>query len=335
MLVRGLFELRFKLQAAQALLPRPPMLESVNTLQYMRQVIAPWGRPLDIALITGTPLADYLRPDLSMLQNQWWACGAGEVHLFEKPDDALAATMDSIENWLSAISADAMLPSTSPIGLIAADYEPFALEDRDMETARLTHLFKQLYKAPVARALVCSEDFAVEAIRYFDAGLIDVCLPWIAPEGLGGQATMDPSLAPQLSNLVFNRMAAKIPGVWNSRPYWLVNADQNAVIAGLLREKSVCSWEWISDPDRLLCKTESGEELWLYLQTAEERRAASMERAPSIGGTGTVQRIYSRDETTLVINLGESAVTLDGKRLLPDVDTYYAWSDQELSPALS
>lgn len=308
----------------------------MSSIEYMRHNVAPWGRPLDIAIVTGGKHDPADIAEIQRLTERWRSCGGGKVHSFHTLYEAVEAAHESTQDWLDHLGADTGMPASNPIGFVAAIYAPFAVED-DWENSPLDYFYSDLKPSPVVRALIGGDELMGIDTIFFDNGLIDMRLAMnsvIHVQDKDAWAV----LADEIRNLVFNRLTSRVRGLWDARPVWLVAPELNSAVTQVLKERDICNWEWIAAPDRLICVSRSGDTFWLYIQSLDERQALRSATRPRTKATGNVISILPQtrepysDSTPLVLieNDGE-LVALEGQWLTKDSGISFVWSDIEAS----
>lgn len=312
----------------------------MNTITTMRQSLSPWARPLDIVVVTGGGFVANAHTELQLISAAWRQCGGGVVHSRETLEEALALAADSSETWLSAIAADACLPTRNPIGVVAA--ASFANnqstdQTSDWQQSPLASFYRQLARMPVVRVLIGGDDLTPSDLAYFDNGLIDMRMAMNSQTHTQDAAAWA-QLAGEVRNLVFNRMTATIPGLWQARPRWLTEPALNRALGAELEQRGICAWEWITSPNRLRCESADGSVSWLYLQSEAERQLARSEQrhhlpdasdAKVISIAPKIREMYDADRAQVLLGDAEKPINLEADWLAEGSGISAAWSDEE------
>ncbi|MGB0722948.1 MAG: hypothetical protein ACPGU7_11210 [Gammaproteobacteria bacterium] len=303
------------------------------SIEAMRRALPAWGRPLDVAVVTGGELEPGGIKELELITHAWRTHGGGTIHSCAGLDEAFEAAGESARTWVSAIAADAWMPEANPIGLVVAVFNGFASAD-DWKDSELVRFYRQLASVPVVRALIGGDDLTPADLAFFDNGLIDLRLPMNSSTHRQDREAWG-ELAEHVHNLALNRMSASVPGIWNARPEWLTDPAQNRRVATLLRERGICSWEWITSPNRLRCQDADGTVSWLYIQTAGERRHALTNRRP-LQRQGNVVAIapfppntMATDQPLIILDADPEPRFIEAHRLSPETSACFAWTDEE------
>ncbi|MGB0713822.1 MAG: hypothetical protein ACPGUC_09710 [Gammaproteobacteria bacterium] len=312
----------------------------MSPLHTMRLSLPPWGAPLDIAVVTGDVIdAEDIR-ELDLIRRDWQACGGGVLRGFTTFDQALDAVTESAHDWVSRIAADSGLPAENPLGLVAVLAEKAPSDGGGHAPpgtdSPVSGFLRQLARLPVVRALIGGDELTPTDLEFFDTGLIDMRLPLNS-----ATHTQDPTawrvLADETRNLVFNRMSASVPGIWGARPPWLTDIEQGRKVAELLRERGICSWEWITGPHRLRCVNRTGEVSWLYVQSAGERPTPATGNARPVRKDGNVIHITASpsappatDTPRMILGSAHAPRIVEAERLVPEASTCFLWTDSEL-----